>query len=178
MSFLLAACLLAPLPAKEQPDYQKEANDAVWKWPEGGASAKECVKRFAGDCKVEITTKEMGFFNVELRFLRNDKVRLKIDGHQGTTFVGDRLIVWYAEYGPISSGCSLVAYDLEAGKQLWKTNLKGLGPIDHTKYRNQVVLELDRDVVRVWGQESAGNYLEIVDRKTGKTVGHKVFGSR
>jgi hypothetical protein len=178
MSFLLAACLLAPLPEKEQPDYQKEADMTAWKWPADKAGAQVSAKRFAGDCKVEITVKEMAFNNTEIRFMCNDKVRLTIEGHTGTSFVGDRRIVWYAEYHQSSSGCALIAYDLDAGKQLWKTPLKGLGPIAHFRYHNEVVVELDKEVIRVWGKESAGNYFEIVDRKTGKTVGHRVFRDR
>jgi hypothetical protein len=175
LSLVLAGCLLAPVPMKEQPDYQKEADTTAWKWPAEKAGAQESAKRFAGDCKVEITVKEMAFNNTEVRFVCDDKVRLTLEGHAGTSFVGDKRIVWYAQYHYASSGCALIAYDLEAGKQLWKTQLKGLGPIAHTRYRNQVVVELDRDVVRVWGKESAGNYLEIVDRKTGKTLANRVY---
>ena len=36
-------------------------------------------------------------------------------------------------------------------------------------------LDLDGDAVRVFSQESAGKYVEYVDLKDGKTVGHKVF---
>jgi hypothetical protein len=68
-----------------------------------------------------------------------------------------------------------VAWDLKAKKQLWKTNLKGLGGIIHFQYHNAVNLDLDGQAVRVRGKESAGRYIEYVDRKTGKTVGHKVY---
>jgi hypothetical protein len=117
----------------------------------------------------------MAFANTEVRFFRNDKLLRTIEGHTQTQFVGDRMILWHAEYHPSSSGCTLIATDLETGKQLWKSHLKGIGPIDHTKYSNSVILELDKDVIRVWGKEAFGDYLEIVDRKTGKTVGHRVF---
>jgi hypothetical protein len=179
LSLLLATVLLAPVPVKEPaPDYQKEADKTEWKWPADKAGVQASVKRYSGDCKVDIVTKEMAFNNAEVRFFRNDKLLFTIEGHSGTSFAGDKLVVWYADYSYGSSGCALVAYDLEAGKQLWKTPLKGLGPIAHFRYRNDVVIELDKDVIRVWGKESAGNYFEIVDRKTGKTVGHKDFRAR
>ena len=48
--------------------------------------------------------------------------------------------------------------------------------IDHFEYSNSVNLDiLNNDAVRVFGNESVGKYLEIVDLKTGKTVGHHKF---
>ena len=87
---------------------------------------------------------------------------------------GDVLI--YADFMPSRTGCSVVAFDLKKQKQLWKTNLKGLGDIAHFRYANSVNLDIiNDDAVRVFGKESAGQYLEIVDRKTGKTVGHRKY---
>jgi hypothetical protein len=85
-------------------------------------------------------------------------------------------VVYYTDFHGSSSGCAVVAFDLAAKKQLWRADLKGLGPITHFKYRNEVRLEvLDDDTLRVFGKESFGRYVEIVSRTTGKTVGHKVF---
>jgi hypothetical protein len=75
----------------------------------------------------------------------------------------------------MSSGCNVISYDLKKDKQLWKTELKGLGPIDHSKYYNSVILELKDDAIRILGKETAGRYVEYLDPKTGKTVGHKIF---
>jgi hypothetical protein len=58
---------------------------------------------------------------------------------------------------------------------LWKHGLRGLGGIGHSKYSNAVHVANDGKVIKVYGKESAGNYLEYVDAKTGKTVGHKIF---
>ncbi len=100
-----------------------------------------------------------------------------LTGHQGTVFVATRNGTLYsADYSRSSNGCGLVAYDLTARKQLWKSNLKGLGQIPHTRYSNAVRLDLLPDgTLRVFGRESAGDYVEFVDGKTGKTVGHKIF---
>jgi hypothetical protein len=72
-------------------------------------------------------------------------------------------------------GCSIIAYDLANRKELWKTRVQGIGPIAHTAYDNQVALELVGDALKVLGNELAGQYVEFVDLKTGKTVGHKLF---
>lgn len=47
--------------------------------------------------------------------------------------------------------------------------------VDHTRYSNRVNLEVVDGAVRVFGQESARRYVEIVEPKTGKTVGHRVY---
>jgi hypothetical protein len=38
-----------------------------------------------------------------------------------------------------------------------------------------VNLDLEKQAVCVRGNESAGRYIEYVDLRTGKTVGHKVY---
>ena len=81
-----------------------------------------------------------------------------------------------AEFHPHASGCAVVAYDLKARRQIWRSELKGLGPVDHSKYFNAVRVEpLSDEVLAIYGKESAGRYVEIVSLKTGRTVGHKVF---
>ena len=104
--------------------------------------------------------------------------RKYLTGHPGTVFAERKNVVYYADFTPYSSGCVVVAVDLKTKKKLWKTDLKGLGPINHTKYRNAVILEVKDDVIRVQGQESAGRYLEYVDMKSGKTLGHRVFDQK
>jgi hypothetical protein len=92
------------------------------------------------------------------------------------SYFEDGGIFYYADYSTGSYGCKLVAYDLQAGKEIWRTQLKAIGPVNHSKYRNQVWIEpLDEVTVIVFGNEAYGKYIEIVDRTTGKTVGHKVF---
>lgn len=47
--------------------------------------------------------------------------------------------------------------------------------MNRSKYRYLLNLDADRDTVRVYGNESAGRYFEIMDARTGKTVGHRLF---
>jgi hypothetical protein len=95
-------------------------------------------------------------------------------GH-GVALVRDG-VVFRADYDQITSGCTIVAVNLKAGRELWRATLRGLGPIDHSKYHNRVWMEpVDDSVFAVYGHESAGKYVELVDWKSGKTLGHKVF---
>jgi hypothetical protein len=98
------------------------------------------------------------------------------DENGTSAFVIRNHVLYRAEYDSMSSGCTIVAFDLKAGKELWKSTLRGLGPIDHSKYRNRVHIEkVDDAVFAVYGNESAGKYVELVEYKTGRTLGHKVF---
>jgi hypothetical protein len=167
---------LSAAPAPEAKDYQKIADKEAWEWSKEKASAEYCKKAYKGDYEIELLPSggdSTGSLNI--RFYFNDKEVHSILGHAGTVFGESKNVAYYADFSPSSSGCTVIAYDLKAKKQLWKTDLKGLGPISHFKYRNAMILEVKDDVIRILGQESAGKYVEYVDLKSGKTVGHRVF---
>jgi hypothetical protein len=50
-----------------------------------------------------------------------------------------------------------------------------LGPISHFAYRNFINLDVNGEVMTVYGNETLGRYLEYKDIDTGKTVGHRIF---
>ena len=171
MTTLLTALLLLPAAT----DYQKLADDAKWDWQPERIGLLQSVMGYNGAYQIEIVKKPNTFGNVTIRFTKDDKEAFTMEGSYATTFAGKDHILYYADYHPSSSGCSLVAYDLANKKTLWKTPLKGLGPIAHTRYSNRVAVDLAGEAVKVLGNESAGKYIEFVDLQTGKPVGHKVF---
>jgi hypothetical protein len=163
-------------PAPDDKDYQKIADREEWKWVPERASARDSAKNFKGDFQAEVDEKDTdGRKSATVKFAKGDDVVFTIDGHAETVFVGRDNIVYYADFSQISTGCSVIAYDLKVKKQLWKTGLKGLGPLAHTRYWNQVTLDIKDDAVQVFGKEAFGKYVEYLDLKSGKTVGHKVF---
>jgi hypothetical protein len=164
----------APLPP--QPDYQKLADEAKWEWVPERANASWDLARFRGDYQVEIVKKPNTFDQLSIRFCKEPgKPILALEGHHASAFLGKDGVLYFADFNPSSSGCALVAFDLADKKELWKTHLKGLGPIEHTKYSNRVALDFVGNAVKVLGHEAAGDYIEFVDLKTGKTAGHKIF---
>ncbi|HZY91015.1 MAG TPA: hypothetical protein VFE78_39700 [Gemmataceae bacterium] len=173
-AFLAAVGPLCAAPAPAREDYQKKADEAPWAWSDERASAADSAKRMAGDYKAEVEARGM-FGRVAIRLVKDGAVVHSFDGHTRTVFAVRDHVLYYADFGPSSSGCEVVAFDLRAKKQLWKAQLKGLGPIAHTRYSNAVNLDLEKFAVRVRGKESAGRYVEYVDLKTGKTVGHKKY---
>jgi hypothetical protein len=169
----LLVTTLALLSLSANPDYQKLADDAKWEWKDERATAAYSAKNLPDGYKAEVDPKGFG---ATIRFSKDDKEVAMVDGHEGTVFLVKDGVLYYADYGAMSTGYSLVARDLSKGKDLWKVPLKGLGPIRHFKYQNAVALDIVDGALRILGHESAGNYIEFVDMQSGKTVGHKVFG--
>ena len=172
---MLACTLLALAVGAADVDYQQEADAAPWEWEPRRASLLDSLTRAACDYRIEVVRPKDRWGELTIRFTDGRKTLLTLAGHYATAFGFRGGVVYYADYHPSSSGCAVVAFDLKSGKELWKTNLRGLGPIAHTKYHNAVILDVLPRAVRVRGMESAGKYLEYVDLETGKTVAHRVF---
>lgn len=74
---------------------------------------------------------------------------------------GERLYV--IEYWQNASGARVSAFDAANGVPLWMLPVQGLGPIEHSRYVNQVTARLVRGALVLWGAESAGRYIEVFD---------------
>jgi hypothetical protein len=177
--FFIAALSISAAPPQgdKKVDFQKLADETNWEWARKKAVLTYCQKRYKGEYKLEVTaTDEYPMGNSLVSF--KDKMgreAFSFAGHYWTVFVEEKNVVYYADFDPIATGCTIIAHDLKANKGLWKTKLKGLGPTVHSKYSNAVVLDIKDGALRVLGHEDNGNYVEFVDMKTGKTVGHRVF---
>ncbi|HJZ94559.1 MAG TPA: hypothetical protein VKE40_27080 [Gemmataceae bacterium] len=171
------SAVAAPLVVGKGRDYQKMADEASWKAPEAGEDFRRCLARDTGGYQVEAVASTMDVLSdTTIRVLDGGTEVSTWQGHQGSVFFIRDNILYHTDYCTISSGCTVIAFDLKAKKKLWKTELKGLGPISHSKYRNLVRMDqVNGEVLAVYGQESAGRYVEFVELKTGKTVGNKVF---
>jgi hypothetical protein len=157
-------------------DYQKIADSTPWSWSAERANVADSLVRFSKDYQVELIRKKNTDGGITIRLLDAGKELVAWEGQYHSVFTSSGPVLVYADFMSTKSGCAVVAYDLKNRKQLWKTDLKGLGPIPHSRYSNAVNLEIiNNDAVRVFGNESAGQYLEIVDLKTGKTVGHRTY---
>ena len=111
-----------------------------------------------------------GADGIEVKIAKAGKVVYQWKATDETPFAVRGDMLYYVEHHPIASGAAAVSIDLKTGTLRWRTQLKGLGPVDHSKYRNQVWLEIADDALVVQGRESYGNYVELVDFTTGKTL--------
>jgi len=174
LTALLAAGVAGGAPLALREDYQKKADEAPWQWSDERATLQGAAKHLAPRYVAEVGPRDDAC-GVIIRILKDGAVVHFFPGHHRTAFAVRDDILYYADLDPICSGCAVVAHDMRKHKRLWRVQLKGLGPVKHSKYRNAVNISLERDAVCVRGHESAGNYIEFVDLRTGKTVGHKVY---
>lgn len=157
-------------------DYQKTADATAWTWVAERASVSDSFLKFPNTYQVELIRKKNKYGEITIRIVDDGNELVAWEGHHRSVFFLSGDVVVYADFHPSRTGCSIVAFDLKKQKQLWKTALKGLGDISHFRYSNSVNLTIiNNDAIQVFGQESAGQYLEIVDLKTGKTVGHRTY---
>ena len=174
MAALLAAGVAGGAPAPPREDYGKKAKEAPWEWSDERATAAGAAKHLPAAYRAEVEPRGT-WGDAVIHVVKDGNVVHYFDGHLRTVFAVRDDVLYYADYHPSSSGCAVVAYDLRKHKQLWKAQLQGLGGVDHSKYHNAVNLGLEKYAVCVRGKESYGNYIEYVDLRSGKTVGHKVY---
>jgi hypothetical protein len=82
------------------------------------------------------------------------------------------------------AGCDVAAYDLTSGNQLWRTRLQAISVVAHSFYSNRVTMSVarhlgpdreDEGIVEIHGREHFGDYIEILDRDTGRILAHKTY---
>jgi len=165
---------LASLAASD--DYQQKADAASWEWDQHFEPSLAVSLCLAQQYTITVTRPKDTFGQLTIRIVLDEKHDVSWNGHPNTPFlIGDK-VLYCADFDPSSDGCAVVAYDLAKNKQLWRTNLQALGRIEHTEYRNAVQMTyFDGGTLRIFGDESAGRYVEYVDRESGKTLAHKIF---
>jgi hypothetical protein len=89
-------------------------------------------------------------------------------GNAAKTVLVDSILV-IARYHNIATGCFVKAYQANTGKILWTGDVKQLN-VGHSKYFNIVHLTLYKDKLILEGNEAYGDYLQILDLKTGKNL--------
>lgn len=101
----------------------------------------------------------------------------EIQSENCTPFFIYKDILFYPRYCRISSGCEVRAFDLKSRSERWSTSLKGIGPVDHSQYSNEVRIKQKDHTLVVYGKEAAGNYVEILNLSTGKQIVNRSFNS-
>jgi len=79
-------------------------------------------------------------------------------------------------YNGGSSGASAYVVDREHGTLRFSSSPGSIGSIGHSRYGNDVGLALfGQGIVRVYGHESGGDYLGVLDLGAGRLLGHEVW---
>lgn len=147
----------------------------IWEKPPRSNHLNTCVAGNLRGYDAEVLIPKDHWDEWTLRILNQGQEVGSWKVHLDTVFTQYGEVLYLADYSPIASGCTIVAHDLKQRKELWKTNLIGLGPVSHSKYHNYVDLEVEGDVIVVRGKEAYGQYIEKVDAKTGKILFNQAF---
>jgi hypothetical protein len=78
-------------------------------------------------------------------------------------------VLFVTRYHSIATGSNVNAYNAYTGKLLWKGDVKQLN-VGHSEYYNSVFLTLYKDKLILEGNEAGGDYLQVLDTKTGKNL--------
>ncbi len=82
----------------------------------------------------------------------------------------DKGKLYAALYSRSLTGCHILALDASSGNQLWETTLKGIGSIGHSKYANRIQMRIEDEWLLIFGNESSGRYIEILDPFSGRLI--------
>ena len=110
-------------------------------------------------------------------------VALDKPGAQWTTNLGERWVdsaaiavaddaVYAAHYNRMATGTRVAKLRIADGSIAWEVALEGVGPIGHSKYRNDVQVQLVGDRLHAYGWESGGAYVEVLDLESGAQIDH------
>jgi len=156
-------------------DYQKAADSALWDWKDEKASPIEGIRLAGAKYSIVMVSEPSDRDSLTFKIFHGDKEVYTWRGHVQTVFRIQEDRLYYARFHPSGSGGSVVAVDLNTGKELWDSRLQGIGLVEHSAYLNLMNLDANLEVVWVRGNESMGRYLEYKDVTTGRTVGHRIF---
>ncbi len=154
---------------------QAAAEKTEWTWSDDNATAEACARRVQGGYQATVTPVPGKSWASTITMTRDGRTVTSWEGYRSSTFAIGGDVLYRTDYIPQQAGCDVIAYDLKQGKTLWTTHLWGRGSVSHSQYSNRVDLRVDDRHVIVFGNESAGRYIELLDPKTGKTVGQRLL---
>jgi hypothetical protein len=171
--------------AADKVRWQQDIQNEKFDFPENQANLLASVESFRSDCQIQVTWQTWPRFPVELTvsFVRNGKVLVTLPGTTKTVFTGDKNILYFAEFEPADNGSRILAFDLTTGVKVWETELQSDGAAGHFAYWNEVAFRPliyndskdDEGQIVVYERENFGNHMDILDRKTGVILAHKMF---
>jgi hypothetical protein len=175
---LVLSGLLAALGPATAADFGKAVLSRKWEWEPEKASLLYCVRTQLGDFDVTVEvprrTDDHPDPAMTVRIRDGGRDVYAFPASSGTVFTrnGDTL---YLAQPSLGSGCTVAAYDLRGGKEVWRSELQSRSSQPHSRYRNEVTIDLFDEAVVVTGNETLLRYIEFVDSKTGKTLAKREY---
>lgn len=141
------------------------------------------LKHLKGDLPLHIVYNPKEKWTLDFQFSTKDGQSISLLGHKRSSFCSKNQRLYFADFWPNESGCSIVAFDLVSGKELWRTKLHQEQPKGASGYQNFVMLSMppgpytpDKEpeesgaVVEVRGSETYCDYIEVLDAETGSSL--------
>lgn len=158
-------------------DYQKLADRTDFHWRAEESTILYSLSQMPGEYRFRLDY-DPAAHGMTFSFLKDENIVFTFKGHKHSVFKIHEGVIYYPIFHFSSSGCQVVAYDLEKRKELWRKRVRGIGGVLHSAYRNLITLDVNADVVTIHGHESFGDYIEFLDRNSGDTVGHRTYNMR
>lgn len=165
---------LPPLAEEEKALPRQAVVEAMaWKWDEARTTPEACAQALGDGSTLRVAPGPRRNSDRVITLSRAGRPDWVGEGHAHSVFVATEGVLYFADFSGSSTGCWIVAYDRETARPLWATALWGVECSMHSQYSNRIHLEIRGPDLVVYGHEGAGRYIELVDLKTGRTVGHQ-----
>lgn len=79
-------------------------------------------------------------------------------------------LAYVAAYMRSATSARVFALNTASGEIVWETALEGIGSVGHSKYSNRVQIRIIDDQLVIFGDESSGKYIEILDSEDGRLI--------
>jgi hypothetical protein len=169
-----------PTPPNRHERWQGYLDEWEWHFSPDQASAVYCFQQYDGATRLQMVFDSTKSRDVKFLFGKDGEL-LELHGHGGSVFRQKDNVLFFASYAKSSQGCTITAYDLRNGKQLWETPLQVLKSVSHSAYSNEINLGLPSGdsgkdhALCVTGHESHGDYKAILDLETGEILAQRVY---
>lgn len=165
--------------------WRKILEQRKFSFPEHYSGLLTSLRLFSADVKIHVIFDPKDKWWIEFKFVRDGQEILSLRGHDQSAFVSFEDSLYFAKYSPNAMGCRILAYNLTSGKKLWETELHHEKPHGHSGYANYVTMRLsypreiegeeDGAAIVITGMESYCDYVEVLDRQTGKSLAIKNY---
>lgn len=165
--------------ALRKPSPEQVADQPEWIWEPEKADIRYCCEKAFPAPAFHVDIEERPPWHVTVRVSENGQEVYSLSGHSKTVFARRDDMLYIADFIPLCTGCYVSAYNFRTKTEMWRTRLRGVGPVTHSAYWNNVTIATTTgNLLVVTGNEAAGHYIEYLDMATGKCVvhvGHKAF---
>ena len=153
--------------------------------PDNYSGLLRSLGNFSADVNIHIIFDPKNKHRMDFKFVRDGGEILTVRGHEHSAFTSSENTLYFAKYQRDSTGCTVMAYDLASGKQLWQTELHQSQPKGHSGYRNFASIRISSEgeargekkgaAIVITGKESYVDYVEVLDRQTGDSLAIKEY---